>query len=400
MAFSLQLVKFDYFSRHGTFDAEDVAAYLQKGDHRKEKWWQAVETASARDAWKHISEIHAVIAELELRMTECLDWNKLQRVAEKLPKANVLSKDRAFLREGDLKKFCQSGKIKNYRFYLFSDQLIYAHHTFSGEWKVHNQLSLTALRIEDCKKQPCNFRINHPTKSFMVSANSAENKKSWMRAILKAKSGADRRSQEKRRMSSVKISAPAPVQTSKKSGRSVHTGGSPPHHQRSPSHPLNNIPAAKFTLTRIRDENCKAYVQAKSPVLTVIKQERLSQSNQVEELFRSSASDMAELKKRFYAAVEISATVLDDTTDMYSDEQKLQLYGLFKQAKAGDAPQHFEISSHVESNDVAVSKWEAWAKNRGLGKAQAMINFVNLLGSIAPTEELSCKQVDVTQQSS
>ena len=48
----------------------------------------------------------------------------------------TLGKERYFVMEGDLVKKCQSGKSVSYRFFLFSDQLIYTHRAFSGEYKV------------------------------------------------------------------------------------------------------------------------------------------------------------------------------------------------------------------------------------------------------------------------
>jgi hypothetical protein len=49
---------------------------------------------------------------------------------------SILGKERYFVMEGDLVKKCQSGKSVSYRFFLFSDQLVYTHRAFSGEYKV------------------------------------------------------------------------------------------------------------------------------------------------------------------------------------------------------------------------------------------------------------------------
>jgi hypothetical protein len=62
----------------------------------------------------------------------------------------VLDGVRTFIREGDLLKTCRSGKKVLYRFFLFSDMLVYAHSTpGSEEYKVffNLQLSVTVLQV-------------------------------------------------------------------------------------------------------------------------------------------------------------------------------------------------------------------------------------------------------------
>lgn len=39
------------------------------------------------------------------------------------------------------------------RFFLFSDQLVYAHQLFSGDWKMHEQLLLALVKVVDVKVQ-------------------------------------------------------------------------------------------------------------------------------------------------------------------------------------------------------------------------------------------------------
>lgn len=36
-------------------------------------------------------------------------------------------------------------------FFLFSDQLVYAHQLFSGDWKMHEQLLLALIKVVDVK---------------------------------------------------------------------------------------------------------------------------------------------------------------------------------------------------------------------------------------------------------
>ncbi|CAM9212072.1 unnamed protein product, partial [Phaeothamnion confervicola] len=84
-----------------------------------------------------------------------------------------------------LVKSCRSGKKVTYRFFLFSDQVLYAHSLFGGEWRVHEQLLLPHLTIANVKgdKKDCRFHMQHPKKSFTVQAETAELKRAWMRDI-------------------------------------------------------------------------------------------------------------------------------------------------------------------------------------------------------------------------
>jgi hypothetical protein len=72
----------------------------------------------------------------------------------------------------------------SYRFFLFSDQLIYAHQNMSGEYKVHEQLSLSTMNVSDVDDPTgCSLFVGHPTKSFVVVAESKEAKQQWLRDI-------------------------------------------------------------------------------------------------------------------------------------------------------------------------------------------------------------------------
>jgi hypothetical protein len=103
------------------------------------------------------------------------------------------------LRHRDLHKRCRSGKLIEYRFFLFSDQLLYAHMNIRGEYKVHEQLLLSVMKVSiswvrtltmtrsswiymgglqvvEIPQDPTgrSFRLYHPKKSFDVVAESRE----------------------------------------------------------------------------------------------------------------------------------------------------------------------------------------------------------------------------------
>ena len=90
--------------------------------------------------------------------------------------------NREFILEGDLLKRCRSGKKVKYRFFLFSDRLVYTHLSIKGYYKIHQQLILSLMRVVDEKKST--FQIMHPRKSFLVVCPSIDKKRNWMEAIL------------------------------------------------------------------------------------------------------------------------------------------------------------------------------------------------------------------------
>ena len=110
-------------------------------------------------------------------------------VSRRIKNVNLLDGERVFLREGNLNKTCRSGRKVTYRFFLFSDMLIYASAVFrsSDLWNSHQQLQLSLLRVSDEDAgDTFAFRIHHPKKSFTVSALSLVEKKNWMQTISKA----------------------------------------------------------------------------------------------------------------------------------------------------------------------------------------------------------------------
>lgn len=78
-------------------------------------------------------------------------------------------------------------------------------------------------------------------------------------------------------------------------------------------------------------------------------------------------SDPIELKGHFDRAVAASKTL-----PAQSPAGMLELYGLFKQAEVGDVdgarPGMLDVRGRA--------KFDAWARHRGLGKADAMIAYI------------------------
>ncbi|XP_059199575.1 acyl-CoA-binding protein-like [Centropristis striata] len=80
---------------------------------------------------------------------------------------------------------------------------------------------------------------------------------------------------------------------------------------------------------------------------------------------------MADLQAKFdTAAAEVKQLKTKPT-----DEEMLQIYSLFKQATVGDVntarPGMFDFTGKA--------KWDAWEKQKGKGKEDAMNEYVNLV---------------------
>lgn len=64
-----------------------------------------------------------------------------------------------------------------------------------------------------------------------------------------------------------------------------------------------------------------------------------------------------------------------------SDQEKLVLYSLYKQATLGDC----DIPTPPSTDIKAIAKWEAWIKHKGMSKMDAMRLYV------VKVEELKAK---------
>lgn len=80
----------------------------------------------------------------------------------------------------------------------------------------------------------------------------------------------------------------------------------------------------------------------------------------------------------------------------YGEADKLALYGLFKQAKWGDCPAGLVTAQR--GNPVGSVKVRAWVTNRGKPTAQAMQEFIVVLGRVSErcmhaNTAVPCRQV-------
>jgi acyl-CoA-binding protein len=84
---------------------------------------------------------------------------------------------------------------------------------------------------------------------------------------------------------------------------------------------------------------------------------------------------MADLKTQFEAAVAESKTL----TQRPDNSTLLKIYGLYKQATAGDNTEKKPGFSDM----VGRAKWEAWDSVKGTATEAAMQQYVDLIASLS-----------------
>jgi FtsZ-binding cell division protein ZapB len=210
VAFSRVLLKFKrtFAPENGSSDMLGVSQFI--GTLRRpaksiskegytESWFDQLEKTNTVNALDHIALIQIIVGNVKeevQKLGNAYDTNAAVSKIEK--KAKVLEENSFFVREGDLIKINRSGGRKTYRFFLFSDTLMYAHQGFFGEYVIHTKLSLSLLTLIDVendeKTSHYPFKINHPDKSFVVIADSPFAKYMWVKDIQQTISSCKARS--------------------------------------------------------------------------------------------------------------------------------------------------------------------------------------------------------------
>lgn len=160
-------------------------------------WYEDVENAFPATALETISKLHHLFVYIKDILQESENYEKTRQVADKFEKkAKVLESNSFFVRQGDLSKLSKTKRATTYRFFLFSDQLIYAHAS-RDKYVIHEQLSLLDMGVSDVPADPtmCSFFIEHPVKNFQVIAESPSAKQYWMRDIAQTIASCRKRQQ-------------------------------------------------------------------------------------------------------------------------------------------------------------------------------------------------------------
>lgn len=168
-------------------ECEDLPHYVSsERTVPDESWYDDVENASATNTMEIIAKLHHLTVHIKDTLQEATNYELTRQIAAKFEKkARILETNTFFIRQGDLSKISRAGKSVTYKFFLFSDHLIYAHVNMKGQFVVHEQLSLSALTVKDVETDPnyATFHISHPIKSFNVVADSPQSKQQWIRDI-------------------------------------------------------------------------------------------------------------------------------------------------------------------------------------------------------------------------
>ena len=145
-AFATQLARIKYIKeeQEGGSGGKDAGFYIVSGEHKKEEWFVGMERAceTGHEIEKTIGNIHLLIVDLRASMHDSRKRKELKTVCSRIQGGDELLSDanREFILEGDLLKRCRSGKKVKYRFFLFSDRLIYTHLSIKGYYKIHEQV--------------------------------------------------------------------------------------------------------------------------------------------------------------------------------------------------------------------------------------------------------------------
>jgi hypothetical protein len=154
-----------------------------------DSWYQDVENANETNTMEIIAKLHHLMVHIKDTIQEATNYEITRQIASKFEKkAKILENNLFFIRSGDLVKQSRSGKNQSYKFFLFSDHLIYAHLNMKKEYVVHESLSLSALTVSDVETDPTftSLYIQHPIKSFIVVSDSPSTKQQWIREISAA----------------------------------------------------------------------------------------------------------------------------------------------------------------------------------------------------------------------
>ena len=117
--------------------------------------------------------------------------SEMSTVVAELAQGEFLLNDpaRAFLQSGNLvKRSNKTGRSVEYRFFLFSDLLLYASKQDNGKFKIHEELPLHFMKIVDWfpvnqKGRHLMFQVHHPRKTFVVVCSTPESRRSWVEDI-------------------------------------------------------------------------------------------------------------------------------------------------------------------------------------------------------------------------
>lgn len=100
----------------------------------------------------------------------------------------LADQDRAFIKEGPLLRQCRRG-LKEFQFWLMSDQLLYGQPTPLGLYILNRQIPLSKCYVSACESMHqggYSFIVESPAKSFIICVPSEAERDDWLHAIKQA----------------------------------------------------------------------------------------------------------------------------------------------------------------------------------------------------------------------
>ena len=192
-AFLIQLARIKTFSERRSVRSPDQS-------FMGEAWYRdlvvALEDPCLETGNLHaLSQIHVLFDDLTQSLKEDTHMKRgMARVARRIRDGQFLLNDpsRAFIKEGDLmKKGSKLGRSAKYRFFLFSDLLLYtkaSSSSLSTDYKILDEFPLYMMKIVDWfppskPKLKLAFSIHHPRKSLLVFCSNEQEKREWVRSL-------------------------------------------------------------------------------------------------------------------------------------------------------------------------------------------------------------------------
>jgi len=170
----------------------------EHNSYKNESWYVDLEEACSGSKERKIAALRKM-HDWMLSLKDALQvdvQNKvdMSAIVRQIKDGDFLLQDpaRSFIRDGDLlKKSSRTGRSTSYRFFLFSDVLIYASEDSGGRFKIHEELPLHLLKVIDWfppsqKNRERLFEISHPRKSFFVICPDQNQRKAWVKDIKAA----------------------------------------------------------------------------------------------------------------------------------------------------------------------------------------------------------------------
>ena len=195
-AFLGQLGRYKLFNNWRKGSAGDLTADEER--IQKEEWYLNIEESCMMFRNQDAMEmVDSLMSDLGLTLAVDVEGRKALRDAVgRLRNAEFLLNDpgRSFIRQGNLlKRSNRSGRCVEYRFFLFSDMLIYAKRiSGTSQYKIHDELPLLLMKVVDWfppewkKETKRAFQIYHPRKNMMIFCSSKEERKAWVTSLRSA----------------------------------------------------------------------------------------------------------------------------------------------------------------------------------------------------------------------